>query len=169
MDGDLRVRELLEKLLDSEQTPEEVCRDWPELLPQVRQRWDRKRACDAQLDDLFPPPERGFTLGSPFLSTTPDRPRIPGYEVEEEVGHGGMGVVYRARHLGLDRCVALKMLLTGRHAGPESRERFLREARAVAGLRHPNIVQVYDQGELDSLPYFTMEFVEGGNLAQKLA
>ena len=80
-----------------------------------------------------------------------------------------MGVVYKARHVRLNRPVALKMLLTGAHAIPLSRERFLREAEAVAGLRHPNIVQVYDMGDQNGQPYFTMEFVEGGNLAQKLA
>ena len=109
-------------------------------------------------------------FGSP--SSTPpsaELPRIPGYEVLEVVGRGGMGVVYRARHVRLDRPVALKMLLTGAHASRESRERFLREARMGAGLRHPNIVQVHDMGDQDGLPYFTMEFVEGGNLAQKLA
>ena len=68
-----------------------------------------------------------------------------------------------------NRSVALKMLLNGAHASSESRERFLREAEAVAGLRHPNIVQVHDMGEQDGQPYFTMEYVEGGNLAQKLA
>ena len=80
-----------------------------------------------------------------------------------------MGVVYRARHLRLDRPVALKMLLAGAYARPEERERFQREAEAVAGLRHPNIVQVYDVGDLDGRPYFTMEFVEGGSLAEKIA
>ena len=98
---------------------------------------------------------------------TAELPRIPGYEVEAVLGRGGMGVVYRARHLRLNRPVALKMLLAGAFARPEELERFLREAQAVAGLRHPNIVQVYDVGDLDGLPYFTMEFVEGGSLAQK--
>ena len=170
MDGDPRVRQLLEELLDSEQTPEEVCRHCPELLPEVHRRWQRKRACDAQLDALFLAPEPHSPFGSP--SSTPssaELPRIPGYEVLEVVGRGGMGVVYRARHVRLDRPVALKMLLTGAHASRESRERFLREARMGAGLRHPNIVQVHDMGDQDGLPYFTMEFVEGGNLAQKLA
>ena len=78
-----------------------------------------------------------------------------------------MGVVYRARHLRLNRPVALKMLLAGPYARPEERERFQREAEAVAGLRHPNIVQVYDVGDLDGRPYFTMEFVEGGSLAEQ--
>ena len=170
MDGDPRVRQLLEELLDSERTPEEVCHHCPELLPEVHRRWQRKRACDAQLDALFLAQEPHSPFGSP--SSTPpsaELPRIPGYEVLEVVGRGGMGVVYRARHVRLDRPVALKMLLTGAHASRESRERFLREARIGAGLRHPNIVQVHDMGDQDGLPYFTMEFVEGGNLAQKLA
>src|SRR5262245_25741705 len=79
-----------------------------------------------------------------------------------------MGIVYKARHLRLNRTVALKMLLAGAYAGPEERERFLREAEAVAGLRHANLVQVYDVGDHDGRPYFTMEYVEGGSLAQKL-
>ena len=96
-------------------------------------------------------------------------PRIPGYEVEAVLGRGGMGVVFRARHLPLNRVVALKMALAGAFAGPHERERFQREAEAVAGLRHPNIVQIHDVGESDGRPYFTMEYVEGGSLAQKLA
>lgn len=170
MDGDPRVCQLLEELLDSERTPEEVCHRYPELLPEVHQRWQRKRACDAQLDALFLSPEPHAPIGGPSSSPSWDElPRIPGYDVLEVVGRGGMGVVYRARHVRLDRPVALKMLLTGAHAGRESRERFLREARIGAGLRHPNIVQVHDMGDHDGLPYLTMEFVEGGNLAQKLA
>lgn len=170
MDGDPRVRQLLEELLDSEQTPEEVCHHCPELLPEVHRRWQRKRACDAQLDALFLAPEPHSPFGGPSSTPPSDElPRIPGYEVLEVVGRGGMGVVYRARHVRLDRPVALKMLLTGAHASRESRERFLREARMGAGLRHPNFVQVHDMGDQDDLPYFTMEYVEGGNLAQKLA
>ena len=98
-----------------------------------------------------------------------DSPRIPGYEVEALLGRGGMGLVYRARHLRLNRLVALKMLLAGSYAGPHERARFQREAEAVAGLRHANIVQVYDVGDHDGCPYFTMELLEGGSLAQALA
>ena len=95
-------------------------------------------------------------------------PEIEGYEIEAVLGRGGMGVVYRAWHLRLNRTVALKMLLAGSYAGREESERFLREAQTVAALHHPNIVQVYDVGDVDGRPYFTMEFVEGGNLARKL-
>ena len=80
-----------------------------------------------------------------------------------------MGVVFRARHLRLNRVVALKMALAGAYAGRQERERFQREAEAVAGLQHPNVVQIHDVGESEGQPYFTMELVEGGNLAQKLA
>jgi tRNA A-37 threonylcarbamoyl transferase component Bud32 len=96
-------------------------------------------------------------------------PQVPGYEVEAVLGHGGMGVVYKARHRRLNRTVALKMLLAGAYAAPHELARFQREAEAVAGLRHANIVQVYDVGDNEGRPYFTMEFVEGGSLAQKLA
>jgi serine/threonine-protein kinase len=79
-----------------------------------------------------------------------------------------MGVVFRARHHRLNRTIALKMLLAGAYAGPRERQRFLREAEAVASLRHPNVVQVYDASDHEGQPFFTMELVEGGSLAQKL-
>jgi eukaryotic-like serine/threonine-protein kinase len=85
------------------------------------------------------------------------------------LGRGGMGVVFRARQLRLNRVVALKMTLADAYAGPRERERFQREAEAVAGLRYPNVVQVYGVGDSGGRPYFTMEFVEGGSLAQQLA
>jgi WD40 repeat protein/serine/threonine protein kinase len=96
-------------------------------------------------------------------------PSIPGYEVIEELGRGGMGVVYKARQTSLDRIVALKMILLGPHSGPEGRARFRAEAEALARLRHPNVVQIHEIGEDAGGPFLALEFVEGGSLAQKLA
>ena len=79
-----------------------------------------------------------------------------------------MGVVYKAQQLALKRTVALKMVLSGGHAGPRELHRFRIEAEAVARLQHPNIVQVFEVGEADGFPYCALEFVEGGNLSQKL-
>jgi serine/threonine-protein kinase len=168
MTRDPRVTELLEELLDSGATPEEVCRPCPELLTAVRAGWRRVAGVMGQVDLLFPPDDSTPTSVPSDPIDTP-LPELPGYAVESVLGRGGMGVVYRARHLRLNRSVALKMLLAGPFALPAERERFRREAEAVARLRHANIVQVYDSGELDGRPYFTMEFVEGGTLARKLA
>jgi tRNA A-37 threonylcarbamoyl transferase component Bud32 len=90
------------------------------------------------------------------------------YEVLEELGRGGMGVVYKARHSKFDRLVALKMILAGEHAGSEQQVRFQSEARAVARLQHPNIVQIHEIGEHNGCCYFSLEYVDGGSLAARM-
>ena len=106
----------------------------------------------------------------PFQPGDAGRPTAPpGYEILGELGRGGMGVVYKVRHVALDRVVALKVILAGAHATPADRQRFLAEAQAVARLRHPNVVQVYEVGEHAGLPYFTLEYVPGGSLGRHAA
>ena len=162
-----RIRDLLQEMLDFGRGAEEVCQGDLHLLGAVRERWRRLQVVGNQLGALFP-----ATVDAPGeASAELDRelPRLEGYDVESVIGRGGMGVVFKALHRKLKRVVAVKMLLAGAYAGPQELARFRREAEAVASLRHPNIVQVYDVGSLAGRPYFTMEFVEHGNLAQQLA
>jgi eukaryotic-like serine/threonine-protein kinase len=95
-------------------------------------------------------------------------PVVPGYKIIEEIGRGGMGVVYQALQLSLNRTVALKMILTGFQSGQKELSRFRLEAAVLARLQHPNIVQIYEVGEAGGRPYFALEFVGGGSLAQQL-
>jgi hypothetical protein len=159
---------------------EDLCGGRPDLLERLRHDLRAVEGMEAFLDtgsrETLPPAAHqgadGATL-PPRPEARPDGaatswPVVPGYEILGELGRGGMGVVYRARHLKLNRVVALKMVLAGGHAGPDDLARFLAEAEAVAALQHPHIVQLHDFGEHEGLPFFTLEFVPGGSLADKL-
>ncbi len=95
-------------------------------------------------------------------------PAIPGYEIVAELGRGGMGVVYKAWQVRLQRFVALKMILAGAYATPEQMIRFLAEAETLAKLHHPNIVKIHEIGTHEKRPYFALEFIDGVKLADLL-
>jgi serine/threonine protein kinase/WD40 repeat protein/Tfp pilus assembly protein PilF len=108
------------------------------------------------------------TPGPPRRPPDAPVPRIPGYELLHELGRGGMSLVYKARQAHPGRLVALKMILAGGHVDAERRARFLAEADALARLQHPNIVQIYEAGEHDGLPFLALEYVDGGSLGEYL-
>jgi WD40 repeat protein/tRNA A-37 threonylcarbamoyl transferase component Bud32 len=160
-------------------TPEELCRDAPDLLDELRRAIADLEAAQELL--ALPATEYQPSQGRSDAPTRIDSvarqpappdaapwPCVTGYQIESQLGRGGMGVVYKARQTALKRLVALKMILHGDRAEPKELARFRSEAEAVARLRHPNIVQVYEVGEHDGRPFFSMEFVEGGTLATRL-
>jgi eukaryotic-like serine/threonine-protein kinase len=134
---------------------------------------DRGTVVDERTGEYTPTPPGSsvtgaYTPSDPPPRPTPGMPTVPGFQILGVLGRGGMGVVYRAKQSALGRVVALKMILAGAHARERDLERFRAEAQAVARFQHPNIVQVFEVGEADGLPYFALEFVPGGTLAGKL-
>src|SRR5262245_47306922 len=103
----------------------------------------------------------GASTLPPPVADPPGGVSIHGYEILEELGRGGMGVVYKARHRSLNRLVALKVLIGGSFAGATEKARFRMEAEALARLHHPNVVQVYDVGEHAGAAYIAVEYVDG--------
>ncbi len=146
--------------------------------PDRRQILERHPVLATDLRDFFANRDQMDRLAQPFgdseartrFIAPPETIRYFGdYEVLEEIGRGGMGVIYKAKQKSLDRVVALKMMMDGRLQSPQDVQRFQVEAEAAAGLDHPNIVPIYEVGEHDSRHYFSMKFVEGGSLSQRIA
>jgi serine/threonine-protein kinase len=158
---------------------EALCQDHPDLADELAERIQALRAMQRFLQSEKPPAERSERPTADHVADTPllpppdgassrPTPALPGYSILAELGRGGMGVVYKAQQLGLKRVVALKMILAGEYAEAGELRRFQTEAEAIARLKHPNIVQIHEVGECGCLPYFSLEFCEGGSLDKKL-
>jgi serine/threonine-protein kinase len=169
MSANSTILELVQEILESNRATEEVCLDHPELHWEVRRQLKRARGIAARLTEIFPTSTDESTVGKLPALTSSDLPDIPGYRIEDMIGSGGMGVVFRARQLEPNRLVAVKMLRSGAFASQQEQARFSREAEALAALSHPHIVQIYDLGSVERHPYFAMELLEGGTLASRLA
>jgi serine/threonine protein kinase len=143
---------------------EDLCADTPELRDELCRRIEALKALDQVL--AITPQPRNSTLTCEQGAPPPrEFPEIPGYEVLGELGHGGMGVVYKVRNLGIGRVEALKMMLSPK---PQMIERFQQEIRAIAQFEHQRIVRIYAAGPADGQPYFTMEYIGSGSLSEHL-
>ena len=176
---DERLAELLEELTAAQARGESpdihsVAGQHPELQEELLELWAAVQLADAVAarSDSFANLS-ATTDSTPLTNVSPADTQLPrtfgDYELLSELGRGGMGIVYRAKQKSLQRMVALKLILRGQLAGETELARFRAEAEAIARLDHPGIVPIYEVGMQDDQPYFSMRYVEGVTLAQKLA
>lgn len=169
--SDEKLALLLTDLADRAQRGEQVdivkvCEQYPEHAAELKYLWGTVLVTEAVGVNQA---KSSSFFGSDSGTWPPQLPySIGDYELLEQVGQGGMGIVFRARQVNLGREVAIKMIQQDRLNSPEDHQRFLAEAEATARLEHTGIVQVYEVGEFDGTPFFSMQFIRGETLAQRL-
>jgi serine/threonine-protein kinase len=149
--------------------PQVTPRDCNQTVESTPERGTDALATSLKCQDTNPASTQFSLDASVPERASSELPLVTGYLMLRVLGRGGMGVVYLAQQKGLGRLVALKMVLAGAHASSKRLARFEIEAQAVAHLQHPNIVQIYEIGSHEGLPYFSLEYLDGGNLADKIA
>jgi len=166
---DQQLAEILTQLTDTpdDQRPTlaELTAKYPHLAVELRELWGTIMVVDAVAKNSSPTP-------SPVATSTPTNPppqKLGDFQIGEEIGRGGMGIVYHAHQTSLGRDVALKLILHGRQAAPADQARFQAEVAAAAQLDHPNIIPIYEVGQQQGWQYFGMKLIEGETLAQKIA
>ena len=168
---DAQLAQLLADLTDRAQAGRKIdidseCAEHPEIAVELRDLWNAVLVADV----IGSAPPTGGEIPAPGAALSLELPcRWGDYELLEEIGRGGMGVVYRANQLSLQRTVAVKMILRGQLASTADHERFQAEAESAAKLDHSGIVPVYEVGQLEGHPYFSMKYVSGVTLAEMLA
>ena len=145
-----------ESLLEADEVLQKGVASRPDLSDELRRQFAALR-------------EMAYYLPGTDADDGADWSTIPGYTIEAELGRGGMGIVFQRHEAGLDRQVAVKVLIAGRFAHSSLLDRFRREAAIVARMQHPNIVQVYHVGQAEGTPFIVLELLSGRNLAQRIA
>ncbi len=172
---ELDLETVLSEILEAEDagnglSPQEWIARYPQFAPDLTAYFADQRQFDRIATTVLRVVEQGVnaTVGEPATGHGEVPHRFGAYYLLEELGRGGMGIVYRARHATLGRLVALKMIQGGAWASPVERQRFRMEAELAAQLDHQHIVPIFDVGEYDGQPYFTMKLIEGDTLSNQL-